>query len=115
MINYTKIKESDARASRDSSWNVYYSIQIIKLDSDSYVWKNELPNKYLVGKVGYIDYQDKFNGAIHPCRTIEEAEKKFSSLCSQYNLAESHYDDSYVYETKKECADDSEYHNRIGQ
>ena len=122
MINNTKIKESDSSHSIED--DTFYSIQIVELDHQSYLWVGDIPHKYLVGRVGYKNYKETFCGSINPCRTIEQAEAKFKALCELYGYAEEEVIeetfqkpyDPYLREVSqgKGCADKNDYHSSIG-
>ena len=122
MIKYTEIKESDSSYSVED--NAKCSIQIIELDHESWLWLEDVPHKYLVGRVGYINYNPRFCGSINPCKTIEEAEAKFKALCEVYGYAEEEVMeetfqkpyDPYLREVSqgKGCADNNDYHSSIG-
>lgn len=86
MFNCKTIKESDQVPSQVTLG--FNSIQIVEL-YDGYFMSEEYPCYYLVGMVSYINYQDNFVGHIHPCRSIEQAEKVFSNLCQRFDIAES--------------------------
>ncbi len=123
MINQTLIKESDCSYSAED--NASYSIQIVELDHESWLWVEDVPHKYLVGRVGYINYNPRFCGSINPCSTMEQAEAKFKALCELYGYAEQEVIQDTVKERRydpylkrfvegKSCADKNDYHSSIG-
>ena len=106
MFNHRTIKESD---SFTQGQGYYCTVQMIDID-EGYIIKDGLPCWYLVGVVGFIDYQDKWVGEVKHFHSASEAEKAYSDMCLMYHVSEQ----EDVIRIRKGCADDNEYHARIG-